>query len=208
MVSNAATPTPSPVSLVSDTSGNASLTYALGPLGVYGLTAAVVSGAINFTNTQYFSPNFPFLYNQAKNFERYRMLNATLVVVGNVGSTATGRVIVDSSTDMADNVSPITIGTSTGGTVFDLATLSGKEKRVPLDVDSSWKKVSSQTFNVFNSSTLVVPVSSGNDLIFTNVYISLVAATQAGSLGVFTAANFFLEYDVEFRDPIAYGVNL
>lgn len=208
MVSNAASSSPSPVSLVSDATGNGSLTYTLSPLGIKGLSGSVTGSVVGFDTALFYSPYFPFLYNQARNFERYRILNATLIVVGNVGSTATGRIIVDSSTDMADNTSPVTIGTSTGGIVFDLASLATRDKRIQLDVDTSWKKVSAQTFNIVNGLGTALAVSSGNDLSFTSIYISLVAATQAGSLGVFTAANFFLEYDVEFRDPISYGVNV
>jgi len=208
MVSNATSSSPTAVALVSDASGNASLTYALSPLGIKGLSGVSSAGGVAFSSTQFYSPYFPFLYNQARNFERYRVLNATFIVVGNVGSTATGRIVIDSSTDMADNTSAVTVGTSTGGTVFDLASLATREKRVQLDVDTSWKKVSAETFNVVNNLGTALPVSTGNDLSFTSVYISLVAATQAGSLGAFTAANFFLEYDVEFRDPISFGVNV
>jgi len=208
LVNDASNLSPSAVALVADGSGNANLTYALSPLGISGLTATSTSatGPINFLSTAFYAPYLPWLYNQARNFERYRVLSATLIITGNVGSSATGRMLVDSSTDIADNVTPVTVGLSTGGLVFDVASLAAKEKRFQLDVDSSWKKVSNRTYTA-PSVTLALPTSSANDLLFSNIYISVVGATASGTAGSFTVANFAMEYDVEFRDPISYGAN-
>lgn len=201
---------PSAIALTADANGNGTATYALSPFGISGFiaNATTATGPINFTSAVYYSPNLPWLFNQARNFERYRVLNATLIVIGNVGSSATGRMVVDSSTDLADNVTAVTVGLSTGGIVFDVASLAGKERRFQVDVDSSWKKCSSRTALVSNNGSLLMTTSSANDLLFTNIYFSVNGATAAGTTGTFTVANFMLEYDVEFRDPISYGANV
>lgn len=180
------------------------------PFGYRGLSTANAVAGQPTTFSEYVSENahLPWLYNQARNFERYRILNATLVVVGNVGSTATGRMVLQSSTDLADILGSNTVGLSSGGKVIDLAILASKDQRFPLDVDSSWKKCSSRLY-VFNSTaTGAIPVSTVNDLMFSGLNCTVVGGTSNGTSAAFTAANFFLEYDVEFRDPIAYGANL
>lgn len=199
---------PSAFALSTDSSGNASTSIVLSPFGVRAVQVLAGSGATTtFTDSNYFPAVMPWLYNQARNFERYRVLNATLILIGNVGSSATGRVVVDSSTDVADNLSPITIGTSTGGKVFDLANLSSKEYRFSLDVDSGWKKCSSRTAGFSSDSTKFLPINTVNDLVFSNAYIAIVSGSTGGTPSAFTALNFAIEYDVEFKDPISYGVN-
>lgn len=209
LVTDATNPTPDAFALVTNASGNANTSVNLSPFGVMAIGVAGGTGTTTaFANYPYFSAVMPWLYNQARNFERYRILNATVIVIGNVGSSATGRVIVDSSTDAADNISPITVGTSTGGKVFDLASLSSKEQRFPLDVDSSWKKCSSKTAAFSGDGTRMLLVSSINDLSFSNLYVAVVSGSANGTPGSFTALNLAIEYDVEFADPISFGVNV
>lgn len=204
--SNGASPTA--IDLVVGSSGTGASVYALSPFGIAGVTAtAAAGGAVSFSSSNFYSAYLPWLYNQARNFERYRVLSATLVIIGSVGSTATGRVVVTSSTDVVDYNSPPQVGLSTGGVVFDLSTLASKERRIPLRVDSSWKVASSRTVVVANSSSLAIPINTANDLLFTNFSVNVVGGTANGSSGSFTAANYMLEYDVEFKDPIAYGAN-
>lgn len=203
---------PSMISLTTDGSGNGQQFVSLAPFGFAGVSTgnAVAGQPITFVSTSFQSPTLPWLYNQARNFERYRVTRAVLIAVGNLGSTATGRILLDSSTDASDNISAITTATSTGGKVFDVGSLANKEARLQLDVDTAWKKCSSRTFGVDTNSTTLVPLNSVNDLIFSNIYIGCtgVSATSAAPVTGTIVAQFYVEYDVEFRDPISYGVNI
>lgn len=202
---------PSMFSLVTDSSGNSNASFILSPFGVAGLSTnnATAGSQTVFTSTTTTSPALPWLYNQARNFERYRVTRAVVIAVGSVGSTASGRLLLDSSTDAADTVSAINVATSTGGKVFDVAALSSRELRFNLDVDSSWKKCSSRTYLLNGSGTVAIPVNHVNDLSFCTLFVGCFGATAAGSTAVGTSiCQFFLEYDVEFRDPISYGANI
>lgn len=189
--------------IVSDANGSVGISYFLSPFGVTGLTvtstASGSSASLNTTTVD--TAHFPWLYNQARNFERYRVTRAVICFVGNIASTATGRIMLDSSTDAADTVLPQSLGLSTGGKVWDLAVAASKELRFNMDVDSAWKKCSSRT-NIITTNNVAIPVSTVNDLIFSSVYVTVNGASPNIILG-----NMFIEYDVEFRDPISYGAN-
>lgn len=207
IVSNAASSTPAVFPMNTDSSGNYAGSLTLCPLGFSGLTFNVPTPNTAGTQivpsiTGIVSPYLPWLFNQSRGFERYRVTRCVLVWVSNVGSTVTGRIMLDSSTDYADVVSATGISTSTGGKTFDLASGATKEFRFPTDVDTSWKKVSSAT-QLVTTAGLVFPVSTVNDLAFTTVFVNIAggpASTNAGSL--------FVEYDVEFKDPISYPANI
>lgn len=198
------------VALVTNATGGATLSLLFSPFGVYSLSTSNVEAGkqVVFGQSQVTNTLLPWLYNQSRNFERYRVTRAVIIAVGNVGSTATGRLMMDSSTDFTDATTPITLGTSTGGKVWDVANMASKELRFALDVDSSWKKVSRSTF-IFNpSGTVATPVNTVNDLSFSTAFISCVGASAGGTVADNTTiANFYLEYDVEFKDPISFGVN-
>jgi hypothetical protein len=199
-------------SMTTDSSGNAQYTTSFAPLGYNGITTsnAVAGSKTVFSSQLYQFPSLPWLYNQARNFERYRVLRAVLIAVGNLGSGATGRMLLDSSTDVADNASVISTSTSTGGKVFDVGSLANKEARFQLDVDTSWKKVSAQTYSITSDGAVCCPISTANDLSFTNVYFKCigVSASSAAPVAGTIVAEFYMEYDVEFRDPISYAVNV
>jgi len=190
--------------LVSDPSGNGTLGLSLSPFGYQTVTgtASSATGPLNFASTQSIAPVLPWLYNQARNFEGYRVTNATLIIVGNVGSTATGRISVVSSRDYVDYGVNHGIALAVGGITFDISTLSTKERRFPLDVDSSWKICSSRTAAILSGGQAFVPVNSVNDLLFTNFDIDVAGASASTIL-----ATFNVEYTVEFRGPISYGAN-
>jgi len=207
LVLNAASLTPSVYSVSTDATGAFTASLALSPLGISGVQYSVPSPntagtAIVPTIVTSLAPYLPWLYNQSRGFERYRVLRAVAIFVSSVGSTSTGRVLLDSSTDFADTVSVNGISTSTGGKVFDLGSGAVKEMRFTMDVDTSWKKVSSATQLVSGIGT-VLPVNTVNDLLFTTMFVTVSggpASTPCGSV--------FVEYDVEFRDPISFGANV
>lgn len=208
LVNNSAATTPVVYSMNTDGAGAFSGSVCLSPLGISGLVFSVpnpntAGTAIVPSITTMFSPFLPWLYNQAKGFEQFRVTRATAIWVSNLGSTATGRVMLDSSTDYADAVSANGISTSTGGKVFDLASGASKEFRHQMDVDSSWKKCSSATLLVSTPSNIVTPVNSINDLSFTTIFVTITGGPNSTNCG-----SLFVDYDVEFKDPISFGANI
>lgn len=208
LVGDASNLAPIALPFTADASGNASYQLILSPLGVTGpqlqmpsstsagTPIAIVPGLIQ-------RPLLPWLYNQSRGFERYRITRARLIFVSNMGSTATGRILMDSTTDYADATTGVTVGTNTGGKVFDLASGAAREFSFNLDIDSTWKKVSNQTF-VVASATIMAVTSSINDLQFSTIIVAAIGTSASSGA---TIGSFFLDYDVEFKDPIAYGVN-
>lgn len=211
-VTDAGNANPTALNLSTDASGNATTYLTVAPLGLRAIQASnsSASGPITFQQVPFIAAPLPWLYGQSRNFERYRMLNATIVVVGSVGSNATGRISLVSTTDYADVNTITNVGLSAGGKVFDIASLSGKEQRFALDVDTSWKKVSATVVSIGSSGTALLPTSNYNDLIATNVQIGIYGYTASGGSSVVATnfLSFFLEYDVEFRDPISFGANV
>lgn len=194
---------PSMFSAQTDSNGKFANQFMLSPLGIIGpvFTSAASGSPVTINKAVIFAPLLPWLYNASRNFERYRITRAVLIFVGSVGSNATGQIMMDSTTDSQDLVTPATFSTSTGGKIFDLASSANKEFRFQCDVDSSWKKVSGQTFSTYNTSTISFN-NSVNDLLFT----CPVLAIQAGPANT-NCGSFYVEYDVQFRDPISFAAN-
>lgn len=208
LVSNATSLTPTVYTMNTDGAGAFSGSICLSPLGISGLVFSVpnpntAGTAIVPSIITMFSPFLPWLYNQAKGFEQYRVTRATAIWVSNLGSTTTGRLMLDSSTDYSDAVTANGISTSTGGKVFDLASGASREFRFQMDVDSSWKKVSGATSLVTTPSNIVCPVNSINDLSFSTVFVTITGGPNSTNCG-----SMFVDYDVEFKDPISFGANV
>lgn len=208
VVVNASAVTPAVYTMNTDGAGAFSGTVSFSPLGLAGVVYTVPSpntpGTVIIpTYTTFTSPTLPWLYNQSRGFERYRVTRAVAIWVSSVGSTVSGRLMLDSSTDYADAATINGISTSTGGKVFDLASGAVREFRHAMDVDSSWKKVSSAVSMVGVSTSSVVTVNTVNDLQFSTLFVVITGGptnTNCGSL--------FVEYDVEFKDPISFGANV
>lgn len=168
--------------------------FSLNPLGVGGTSTG--AGATVYLVE---SPHLPWLFTTAKNFEMYRITNARLVVVANNSTTATGNFAVVSSPDFSDSSA---VSIATAGTAYPMSGLANKDVRVPLRTDSSWKKVSYLTNQVFtiSGSTYVANINSANDIIFGNVVVTVNSTSALGLV--------YLEYDVEFKYPINNLVNV
>lgn len=145
----------------------------------------------------------------AKNFQSFRITRATLIFVSNVGSTSSGTVNMFASRDYMDIVSPLQTAYVAGKDTksFDLASASFKEQRMQVPVDPAWKKVTSVLSVLgndgFNGTQYsIVPVNSINDLIAFGFSIQVVGAPASTNVG-----NAFIEYDVEFRDPVVLALN-
>jgi hypothetical protein len=158
-------------------------------------------------------PRLRWLLSTAQNFGRYRVTRATLIFIGNTGTNITGTVVIVGSRDTADLFQVPQAAYSSGGgvKVFDLASAGNKEQRLNLPVDPSWKKVSYTSSSVATSipfdgatTNLLVPISSVNDLGFTG-YCAQVFGAPSQSTG-YSAGSFFIEYDVEFMDPISVAL--
>lgn len=204
VTNNVLATSPTMFTAVTNSAGTWTNQFMLAPLGVTGM---VFPGAAAGTNIvpqvgQVFSPLLPWLYNTAKNFERYRVTRCILVFVGSVGSTATGQILLDSTTDAEDLTTPATFATSTGGKIYDLASTATRELKFSCDIDSSWKKCSGQMFSLFNGSTVCVN-NSANDQLFTCPIIAIQGGPASTSCG-----SFYVEIDVEFRDPVSYTANV
>lgn len=164
-------------------------------LSCYGAKAYTPSGVPK----QVFSPQLPWLYQAGRNFGSFRILRANLVVVGSVGSAVTGTVAVKSSKDFSDtSTNPVAI--MTGGETFDLASLAQRNKVIPLHVDTTWKKVTDSITIERDGS--IVAVNSVNDLIFSHISVFV----RSGPVTT-KVAYFYVEYDVQFTNPMSIVMN-
>lgn len=185
-----------------------------GVLTPVGLTSTQL-GASSYTkgtSGNVLPPSLRGLFTRAVGFQWYRVTRAKLVFVGSVGSTSAGSIVLAGYSDPADvmniTYSPFLSGPNTK--TFDLASSSSKELSVPIPVDSSWKKVSSQLslpgdVYPFNASGpgVLVPVNTVSDLAFGAWTVYAYGVTTAGQIG-----SVFIDYDVEFKLPVDGSVNL
>ena len=195
---------PSMLPVTSNGSGTTNGVVALNPFGIEVPALTVSAGALSATNTFWDTAHLPWFFSTARNFEKYRVLNATLIFVGNIGSVSTGALTVVSTTDITDYVKKIvTPATSTGGKTIDLATAATREQRFPLDIDSRWKLCSASTTYVTNGAVQTLyTLNSMNDLTFSVIDYVVVGAPATTNVG-----SFYVEYDVEFRDPTSFVMN-
>lgn len=194
-----ATSTTSALAAVSTAAnGTGSINFSLNSSGIYGTNAGNTAIAVAET------PHLAWLTQTTVNFEEYRVTRATLVVIGNnVGSTTLGEVSVSSSTNYVDyaGVTGATSQSLIGARAFSLSALASNNKRVALDIDTSWKKVSPRTISYVNS--LPVAVASADDLIFSNVFVVVIG----GPASTTNLLNFYVEYDCELRRPASRVFN-
>lgn len=202
---------------VAANSTTATVTKALSPIGVTAPALnANASNVIVSTGTQAYviNPGLKWLANTAINFGAYRITRATLVFVGSVGTTYTGQLIVAGFRDVMDaNVVPqVAYAVGKGAKVFDIASSGSKELKLALPVDSAWKKVSAVLSTAasvipFNGNTnQLVNVNTVNDLCFAAFSAQVVGAPLLSAAN--TVGTFFLDYDVEFKDPESLVVNV
>lgn len=174
-------------------SGNASGHFAFAPLGINSLSTTNTIAALE-------PVHLPWLNSTGSNFLMYRVSRATLVVVGNVGSTASGQIAILSSVDFVDTA--LNTGSFgdyvVGGTSFAIADLANNNRRVPLRIDSSWKKITSRSTTVVGG--VVVDNSSVDDLIFTSFSYAIQGAPSTTNV-----CTFYVEYDVEFKGVVSFG---
>lgn len=184
---------PSQVVATSDASGVGSGRIPLCSIGVTGWNTTTSA------RVQIVSPALPWLYNTSRNFGSFRITQANLVVVGNLGANIPGSGFVHSTRDYSDTGT--SVGTiAAGGIIFELAGLAARNKVIPLQIDNSWKKITSETTKVENAA--LVSVNSINDLLFTSIIWGVTGAPATA--GCFT---MYVEYDVEFANPMSLGLN-
>lgn len=173
-------------------------------------TVPLGAATASYANTVYLvtPPRMNWLLNTSKNFGSFRVTRANLVFIGNVGSTATGKVVMFASRDVVDVSQNISVSTSQGGKVFDLASAATRELRIPMPVDPSWKKVTNVTcvrgdsYPWGGDASSVIQINSVNDLIFSAFAVTVVGGPANADIG-----SLLVEYDVEFRDPISISIN-
>jgi hypothetical protein len=193
VVDDATATVPVTSTFTSSVTGTISNLVLLAPKGVDSI-ATVGGPSVNV-----FRPRLPWLYNTGLNFEKVRFSNAKLVVVGNVGSTATGTIAFQSSPDFSDG--SINLSTAiVGGASTDAATLSAKNWEIPLDFNTGWMKFSSLT--LASSGGNFLPITNVNDIALTT--ISMAGAGLPNSTTIF---RLYVKYDVEFSGPVQIGAN-
>ncbi len=188
-----------PTSLIVATTsagGAANGSVSMCPFGISGVLAT----SFPLSNTQIEFPHLPWLWRTASNFEEYRITRAKLIVSGLVGSTTPGIMSISSTTDYGDLTTNLSAN-MVGGKSFALADLAARNVEMPLDIDSTWKKVTSTTTRVGAGS--IASINTADDLIFSNM--TYVISNGPVSTPV---ASFYVEYDVEFRNPVSYSMNI
>lgn len=192
IVADASATTMAPLTLAAGVEiGNS---YILCPMGVQGMSWSTSSNPAVATAVP---ARLPFLFSTARNFQQYRVTRAVLVFVSSQGSTATGRISLSGSADAADNTTAsaaMQFGMVNAKQV-DLGSGASREARYQLPVDAVWKKVSSTTLTGLGGA--IVPVNTVNDLSFSTALFNATGTTGTGNIGA-----LYVEYDVEFKDPI------
>lgn len=210
--SGSAPGTTSAVAVLNGTNTNTGGAYCLTPLG---LTGAVLSAGVytNGTIGNVDPPHLRKLNNLAIDFQSYRVLSGKFVFIPSVGVTTPGQIVLATSRDAIDGATlpQVAFATGTSSRVFNLSV--GKEVSVPMDVDSSWKKVTSVLTQAGNTmplggtalNTTLVSFNSIADLSFSTVswLLTNTSNTVTTNYGVFA-----VEYEVEFRGLIDVAVNL
>lgn len=190
------------ISLTTTSNNYTSLSLVLTPIG---LMSVKLSSTV-FTAVKSDDPHLMWLNTNAQNFGYYRVTRAKLVFIGNSGSTTSGTLNLFGSADPADSTSNIQTAflAGPGAKSFDLASTASKEASLTIPVDSSWKKVSQILMRpAMSDSTIITPFNSLGDLSFATIQAQVVGVPLNTNLG-----NLFLDYDVEFKDPLSVSMNL
>lgn len=179
------------------------------PLAPWGLTAATISGAVysNGAPNNVERPHMRKFFNVASDFQQYRVLSGFVEWVPNTTSTSTGVIVIGSSADAADVYASAQV--AYGGNYSKTFNMAGGKARVPLHIDSSWKKVSDKLtvvktpdFDGPANNSVLIPLSTASDLCFTVVSATInngPASTGCGYIRVVL--------DVEFRYPVDVNQN-
>lgn len=196
-----------PLYLISDDNGNGNVNVAFTPRGIL---------APQFSNSEFGSlalvcpPTLRWLQVMSSNFQEYRILQASLKVIGCQGinsgqisvMTAKSPMDITGTFGMADGAGP-------SAKTFDIATLAHKEVSIPMSFDSAWKKVT--TTLMTNGSNLpwmsgntsqLVTVASIEDIAFSGM-----TAVCSQAISNSRLASFALVYDVEFRSVVSDIIN-
>jgi len=167
------------------------------------LTARGLNAYSTATSTQVAidASRLPWLATTSRNFGSYRITRANLILVGNVGSTVPGKFTVKTSRDYEDKGTAFSVA-STAGNVYDIASLANRNKSIPLRINTDWKKVTDIT-TASSIAGVVAVVNSANDLTIGTYQIVLVGATPSIPI-----MDMYIDYDVEFANPMSVGYNV
>lgn len=184
----------------------------LSPMGINVPKNVLGASNVTATSARYCNAHMPWFYNTSRNYSAYRITGATLVLSaqGMTPITGNGTVNIWSSSDVTDidNYNNVQFGSSANSRSISLSSVCNGDKRVRLNVDSSWKKVSAYTFTTGSSTvddtTVVCTTSTVNDLAFTSFFVSITAQGLDG----YNPLVYRVEYDVEFKDPVSLFINV
>lgn len=176
---------------------------------------AINSVGLNSANTgfqplQVQASHLKWLMNTSGNFGYYRVTRARLIFVGNQGTTTAGSLNLFGTKDSMDLTAGINTAYMSGNSAktFDLSQAGSREIALNLPVDSAWKKISStvatpaSTLPFTGNSTGFVNVNSIGDLSFCSIAAQVTGGVQSTNYGT-----LFIDYDIEFKDPMSSVLN-
>lgn len=186
-------------------------------LSPVGLSAAFLSASTTFTQGSFGAvenPHLRKLYNLALDFKYYRVTRGKIIFTPNVGSTTTGQLVMASFRDPMDasTVPQVAYASGPSYRVFNLSN-TNKEISIPMDLDSSWKKITSvlsipggsAPFSSTAGASALITVNSASDLSFTT--FSWLLTNPVANTNSVTYGNFSAVYEVEFKGIIDSAIN-
>jgi hypothetical protein len=194
--------------MITNPSGQVSGSFALSPLGVYSPT---LLAGVYINPTVIDPPHLKWLTETCQNFGMYRITRATLCYVSSVGTNVTGTLLVTGFRDVSDVQLPTQAAYQNGRHAYahSVAEAGSKEIRMPLPVDSSWRKTTFTTALPANTNlpwsgtnTQLAYIATIDDLCFSSFSYLVQNGPISANIG-----NFFLDYDVEFGDPESFTLN-
>jgi len=193
------------LNLNTDTNGGASCQVCLNSMGM--VTPILTSGTYG-TPMVVDKVHLKWLASQAEGFAWYRITRARLYFVSNLGSTATGTILLTGFSDVNDVNLLVQTAYINNGKQFDLASGAARDISIQLPIDTSWKKVGAVLATPANVKpynglgTQLIQVNSANDICFGAINVNMYGAPASVNAG-----QLFLDYDVEFKNPVAPSMN-
>lgn len=189
-------------------SGQVSGSFALSPLGVF---APTLSGGVYTAASAIDHPHLGWLFGTSQNFGMYRITRCTLIFIGNDGNDVPGQLLVTGFQDVSDVQIPTQAAYQSGNhaKAFNLAQAATGELRMRLPVSPGWKKVTNTTAVPGNTNlpwiganTQIANINTVDDICFSAWSYLVTGAPPSTNVG-----SFFVEYDVDFKDPQSNELN-
>lgn len=156
-----------------------------------------------------YPPVLRWLSTQAQNFAKFRIIRAAIVIVGCMGSDLNGKISIQGFNDVSDIGTINVTNEGINGKLIDVSSLSVKESRFELPINSEWKKITNRLVRVGGEEPFaspgnrcVIPCNSANDLLVTGFGYRINGANTTERV-----CEFYLDYEVEFSGPLMADKN-